>query len=396
MRQVDSHLSGKLPGEAGLADVKSAVQGVINIFMTKYMRLPSGHAIKAFELLVGLMQSQYGSQPVNSPTMASNRAATLELFCKMRADTLGRICLVSSDGSIKPSPYLLCAGFGASREREDKQTWGTTSPCQAPMSPGSVQFMYDRCKTTVMNVAPVFTIIIQCLKTEKEWPVLQVVLSELPNILQNKTFVLAASAKIEQLSEKLCSMATDRRLGVPDSLCNTPPKFSRSDFQGYLYPILASLASYHAHLDKSMQVTLIKSLEEGRLSKRACMCVNALTVCTLEMQETMMRQLPEVLLRLSQISATKSIAISMLEFLACLIHLPRLYANFVEEQYMSVFAIAAPYTNPAKFTHYTASLAHQVIALWFIKCRIIFRKDFVRLVSGTWDNQLLLPWLLQL
>ena len=31
-----------------------------------------------------------------------------------------------------------------------------------------------------------------------------------------------------------------------------------------------------------------------------------------------------------------------------IIRMPQLYANFVEEQYMSVFAIALPYTNPFK------------------------------------------------
>ena len=31
-----------------------------------------------------------------------------------------------------------------------------------------------------------------------------------------------------------------------------------------------------------------------------------------------------------------------------LIRIPNLYANFVEEQYKSIFAIALPYTNPFK------------------------------------------------
>ena len=37
-------------------------------------------------------------------------------------------------------------------------------------------------------------------------------------------------------------------------------------------------------------------------------------------------------------------------FIFCtgLIHLPQLYANFVEDQYLSIFAIALPYTNPSK------------------------------------------------
>lgn len=31
-----------------------------------------------------------------------------------------------------------------------------------------------------------------------------------------------------------------------------------------------------------------------------------------------------------------------------LVRLPHLYANFVAEQYVSVFAISLPYTNPSK------------------------------------------------
>lgn len=34
--------------------------------------------------------------------------------------------------------------------------------------------------------------------------------------------------------------------------------------------------------------------------------------------------------------------------LTALVRLPHLYANFVAEQYVSVFAISLPYTNPSK------------------------------------------------
>ena len=44
---------------------------------------------------------------------------------------------------------------------------------------------------------------------------------------------------------------------------------------------------------------------------------------------------------------------------------------------MSIFAIALPYTNPFKFNQYTVSLAHHVIAMWFLKCRLSFRRGFV-------------------
>jgi tuberous sclerosis protein 2 len=35
-------------------------------------------------------------------------------------------------------------------------------------------------------------------------------------------------------------------------------------------------------------------------------------------------------------------------FFAGIVRIPRMYANFVEEEYLSVFAIALPYTNPFK------------------------------------------------
>lgn len=48
---------------------------------------------------------------------------------------------------------------------------------------------------------------------------------------------------------------------------------------------------------------------------------------------------------------------------------------------MSVFAILLPYTNPFKYNHYTVSLAHHVIAVWFLKCRLPFRRDFVKFIT---------------
>lgn len=57
-----------------------------------------------------------------------------------------------------------------------------------------------------------------------------------------------------------------------------------------------------------------------------------------------------------------------------------MFASFVGDQYMSVFAISLPYTNPFKYNHYTVSLAHHVIAVWFLKCRLPFRRDFVKFI----------------
>ena len=64
------------------------------------------------------------------------------------------------------------------------------------------------------------------------------------------------------------------------------------------------------------QVDLLRCLEFGLVSKCSKDCVRALTVCALEMVDMMMRQLPSILLRLSQISATMAMAIPLMEFLS--------------------------------------------------------------------------------
>ena len=54
---------------------------------------------------------------------------------------------------------------------------------------------------------------------------------------------------------------SDKSLRLPESLYNVPPKFTLSEFRVYVFPVLASLASYHAHLEPYLQQNLIKCLE---------------------------------------------------------------------------------------------------------------------------------------
>ena len=85
------------------------------------------------------------------------------------------------------------------------------------------------------------------------------------------------------------------------------------------------------------------------------------------MKASMRTLISNLLLNLSKISATKSIATPMLEFLSTLIRLPELFNSFIDTNYMSVFAITLPYTNPLRFDEYTVALAHHVIVMWFLK-----------------------------
>lgn len=59
---------------------------------------------------------------------------------------------------------------------------------------------------------------------------------------------------------------------------------------------------------------------------------------------------------------------------------------------MYVFAISIPYTNPHKYDHYTVSLAHHVIAGWFLKCRLPLRRNFVNYVIKGFETNVQMPF----
>lgn len=109
---------------------------------------------------------------------------------------------------------------------------------------------------------------------------------------------------------------SDKSLNLPESLRNVPQKLNRTEFQSYVFPVIAAISSYHSNLEPSQQQRCIKCLEYGLASRCASQCVMALTTCTLEMRDAMYKLLPEVLLNLSKISATVVIAIPILEFLS--------------------------------------------------------------------------------
>lgn len=53
-----------------------------------------------------------------------------------------------------------------------------------------------------------------------------------------------------------------------------------------------------------------------------------------------------------------------------------------------MFAVALPYTNPYRYNHYIISLAHHVIAGWFLKSRQKFRYNFVKYIVTGLDQHI--------
>ncbi|MBN3322380.1 TSC2 protein, partial [Atractosteus spatula] len=333
--------------EAPMEDVKTAILGLLEILQTKLYSLPAGHACRVYELLIGHIQLHYKHR-YSSSIATSIRLQVFDFFLLMRADSLHRLGVPNKDGVLRFSPYCYCDLGEPEKRVTEKKPSGTVSP-PAGSPATSTQASLFRMGHLPYSLA--FTVLLQCLKLAR---------------------------------------VTDRL--ISERLHRTPEGFSRTDVQLSVVPVLTALTSYHSYLEQPRQRELVQCLEAGLIYRCAKLCVVALTMCTVEMPDIMVKLLPALIVKLTHISATVTMASPMLEFLSTLVRLPHLYANFVAEQYVSVFAISLPYTNPSKFNQYIVSLAHHVIAMWFIRCRLTFRKDFVQYITKGLRSNALLPF----
>ncbi|XP_076458884.1 tuberin-like isoform X2 [Babylonia areolata] len=354
--------------EHNLEDVKVAFFKVIEAFKHKLYTAPPSHAQRLYNLIIGHMQAQY-AQGYDTSTAATMRKAGLELLLQLRSDSKHRVGLLNRCGVTGSSfsPYVLCT-------TSQVNVQVASSPV-VPNSPACAMF-------TAVDYSAVLEIFQQCLKKEVDWPVLKTLLTGLPSLLENKTLVSSAHASnVIALCVQLCTMVSQRNQGLMRKLQRVPDGFKISDYDNCVLPVVSAMVAYHPIMQKTHEHQVIKCLEFGLVSGVAKVCVTSLRICSLEMPDQMVRDLPSVLLSLSKISATVSMAIPVLAFLSSIVRLPKLYANFNKAQYLSVFGIALPYTNPFKFSHYTVSLAHHVINIWFIRCRLPFRKGFVKYIT---------------
>ncbi|KAF2361373.1 Tuberin-type domain [Trinorchestia longiramus] len=242
---------------------------------------------------------------------------------------------------------------------------------------------------TYLSLTEAAASVIVAMKREKDWALLKLILEGIPKMLQNKALIVSRDSNdIDYFAEALTGMITDRSLNLPASLYNTPEKFLRPHFENYVYVALSCLSCYKRQLSQKWQNAMVSCLTNGMMNKYGGVCIVALTLCCLEMPHTMVKSLPSILHSLTKISATVHSSQPVLEFLSTLLHLPHIYCNFSADQYMAVFAIVIPYTNPIKFNQYVVILAFHVLAMWFLKCKISSRRNFVNFITKNLKNVL--------
>ncbi|XP_072932345.1 tuberin [Epargyreus clarus] len=392
-----------LPAEAEAADVRLAAAGLLELLHDKLLRAPPHHAARALLVLLDHLDHHYRHPAVfhHHPDI---RIKIFDMLFGLRANAFNCVgfCYDASGQAVcgpaalrlRPvcSPFLLVEPPSARAHQPQPLKDVPPGSCVVPAGRAA----------RVLSAA---------LTREAEWAVLAHVLRALPHLLQARALALGRrAADLDLLAATLCAMVSERGAGAGagpgaggaaagagpgagGAAAGAGGRLPVSEFHAAALPALAALAPYHASLEPQTQQRIVRCLlKYGMVLRTPQPYINALTLFTLETRDTMVKMLPEVLLDLSKISDTKAIASPMLEFLSTLTRLPRVFASFVEDQYMSVFAILLPYTNPSRYNHYVVSLAHHVIAAWFLKCRLSYRRNFVRFIIHGLHNYIIMPF----
>lgn len=354
-----------LPPDTDASDVQACLRGLVRLFHRKLFVSPGSLAVRAYLTLLKHLELHY-KRPAVFEHLPDVRKQILELFFSVRINAQHQVGFCYS-----PTGEALSAEAGC-----------RTTPTYSPYV-----FVGAATGGAAVSAGRAARLVAAVLSGERDWSVLQYTLQALPRLLQHRP-VAGRQRDIDVLALTLTNMLSDKR--YPECLST---KLSQSEFHCAVLPVLASLAPYHHCLETPTLQRVIRCLlKYGIVLRSAAASITALSVFTLETREGMAKLLPELLLDLSKISDTAAIAGPMLEFLSTLTRLPKVFASFVEDQYMSVFAIILPYTNPSRYNHYVVSLAHHVIAAWFLKCRLKYRRNFVKFIIHGLHNYIIVPF----
>lgn len=361
--RIDSAID--LDNDPLLSCMKVAVEGLAELFESKFNSEYAPLSVEAFHFLVNFLESYYDNEDLcKHPTIFKTvREKILTVFLQLRLDIKMRVSLLSK----RYCDTNICC---LRHEESDRDT--PNSPVVKTRSlVVEHSFPFQRS----------FSCFSKCFNRENYWPILDVTIDGVHKLLNNKCLDLALNSKdIDALAESVTGLISSSNRVL--TLTGAPPTFKRPDLMAAALTLIPVLASYHKKMSITRQRQLLRCLEAGFNSKCAKQCISATTLCIVEMRsEALQRNLPSILLRLSQMSATVPLATAVLELLSTVAQLPELYSSFNDDQYMSAFKIALQHADTDKFSLYVVSLAHHVITMWFIKCRLAFRPDFVRYIT---------------
>lgn len=169
--------------EREIQDVIVIVEGLIQIFLIKLYHLPSSHAIRIFQLLIGHLDQNY--QRSNVIECSSKIKLTIfKWMLNARANSSFHIGYPDQlTGTVVFSNYL---GIDGTHQQHSVVF---LQPQQTGLQQSQSSDIIPAPNFTTISIRRGCKIIVKCLESEKDWNVVHLVLKELPNIMQNKALI---------------------------------------------------------------------------------------------------------------------------------------------------------------------------------------------------------------
>lgn len=188
------------------------VDGLIEVFLVKLYVRPmrpdeaSSHATQVFHMLVGHLERHYDLKTIGGD-YSEVRYRLFEWMFKARANAAFRVGFPEAKtGVVRFSQYL---GIDAKKpifplKDNNNETQKEMETSQLSSSAGGAAG--DQ-KMTTISIRRGCKVIVKCLEMETCWRVLELVLVELPKILQNKALIEGNDVNL--LGTTLCSMVSE-------------------------------------------------------------------------------------------------------------------------------------------------------------------------------------------
>ncbi|KAI6250780.1 Tuberous sclerosis 2 [Erysiphe necator] len=305
-------------------------------------------------------------------------------------------------------------------DKEAKETRDTSLTKSQKTTTGEIMSNQNNDKEdqpSLLDIAKYIKLVTRLIQKDCDWEIFSYIIVHLHSQLMNQALFMAAIPQIKNLREVLCDQIKTNKIQEPPIISG----LRKSDILLCLFQILNALMSYHKHFSKSEEDEIVRIFVHGVGEKTSKCCIHALSICCHELPGSTSKMLVSILTKFSQIITQSHVAIHILEFLACLARLPKLYVNFREEEYRIVFAICFRYlqyvrdqknkeipirnsigcgksvadtllgatdtismeSNPHPTTsddlpEYVYALAHHVIIFWFLSLKLADRPAQVR------------------
>ncbi|KAF8333017.1 uncharacterized protein EI90DRAFT_3052699 [Cantharellus anzutake] len=244
------------------------------------------------------------------------------------------------------------------------------------------------------------------LHDDPDWEILSYTLCYLPLQLSNKHLFCGPRTRktIGNMLSILCNLILTERVGSRTVL---PADLKVPDVYGLAYQTLTILIGYRdafeSH-DRGISEQIVQAFTLG-LNKHHTLakpCLQALSICAYELQNSTAKFLPQILEKLVQIMSQPAISRHILELLAILGTIPEIFSNLREIHFTLIFTAAGRYiqrhSRPVQVSMSSTGVAHvggesfalsqhinilafYVIYLWFLGIKLPERERYISSIS---------------